>query len=201
MKLDHLYQERLETNIVPKKTRSTNWWYFRASGKKWLHAFAWSPVLERLCMHPRLWPIILELFDGAKKIIFHSSVIFCLRLSRACLGKYSRFTKRGWLVLRRQAQAGGCEWHDVVGRCGVNETHMPCLAPFPSVEDRSVAKTSSGRTQRKLSKDRHFPQDTAAAGVSDPAAPSGAHGVRLHCSRESAGWDSHTAIFDVHHGR
>ena len=67
MKLDHLYQERLGTNIVPKKTQSTNWWYFRASGKKWLHAFAWSPVLERLCMHPRLWPIILELFDGANK--------------------------------------------------------------------------------------------------------------------------------------
>ena len=25
--------------------------------------------------------------------------------------------------------------------------------------------------------------------------------MRLHCSRESAGWDSHTAQFDVHHGR
>ena len=29
----------------------------------------------------------------------------------------------------------------------------------------------------------------------------GAHGVRLHCSRESAGWDSHAALFEVHHGR
>lgn len=37
--------------------------------------------------------------------------------------------------------------------------------------------------------------------ASEEAAPSGAHGVRLHCSRESAGWASHTAIFDVHHGR
>jgi ectoine hydroxylase-related dioxygenase (phytanoyl-CoA dioxygenase family) len=38
-------------------------------------------------------------------------------------------------------------------------------------------------------------------GTTEAAAPSGAHGIRLHCSRESAGWASHTAIFDVHHGR
>ena len=69
---------------------------------------------------------------------------------------------------------------------------------------------------------------SAAAGIDDPNAPSGvhsaksticiaedrkvhshddcvcvvgAHGVRLHCSRESAGWDSQAAVFDVHHGR
>ena len=37
-------------------------------GKKWLHSLAWSPCLERLCMHPKLWPIVLELTDGKPKM-------------------------------------------------------------------------------------------------------------------------------------
>ena len=95
----------------------------RTPGKKFLHSLAWSPALERLCMHPRLWPIVLELTDGKPKM----------------------------------GAASGTMWY----------------------EDAAAA----------------------AAGASEAAAPSGAHGIRLHCSRESAGWDSPAAIFDEHHGR
>ena len=32
-------------------------------GGKYLHSLAWAPCLERLAMHPRLWPIVLERTD------------------------------------------------------------------------------------------------------------------------------------------
>ena len=37
-------------------------------GGKFLHSLAWAPCLERLAMHPRLWPIVLELTDGKPKM-------------------------------------------------------------------------------------------------------------------------------------
>ena len=120
MKLDHLYQDRLETNIVPKKTQSTNWWYFRASGKKWLHAFAWSPVLERLCMHPRLWPIILELFDGANKIssFILPSFFFCYVCPEPVLAnRRVSPNEGGWISAGKPklgAASGTMWWEDAV---------------------------------------------------------------------------------------
>ena len=95
----------------------------RAPGGEWLHAFAWAPALERLCMHSKLWPIVLELTDGKPKMVASSGTL----------------------------------WH----------------------EDTAAA----------------------AAGANDAAATSGAHGVRLHCARESTGWETSAAIFDAKNGR
>lgn len=45
-------------------------------GGKFLHAHAWSPCLERLAMHPNVWPTVLELTDGKPKLLHESGTLF-----------------------------------------------------------------------------------------------------------------------------
>jgi hypothetical protein len=45
-------------------------------GGKYLHAHAWDPCLERLAMHPGVWPTILELLDGKPQLTNESGTLF-----------------------------------------------------------------------------------------------------------------------------
>ena len=54
--------------------------FAQASDGCWPYAHAWSPCLERLVLHPRLLPMVMELTDGKPKLCDGSGTLFCEQL-------------------------------------------------------------------------------------------------------------------------
>ena len=57
--------------------------FAQTPGGKYLHSHAWAPCLERLAVHPGVWPTLMELLDGKPKLVGEAGTLFWESAARA----------------------------------------------------------------------------------------------------------------------